>query len=241
MVSGLFKMSDNFASLKKLLAQHAQASSYNAQMFFKTEPGSYGAHDKFLGIKNPVLRALAKQFKDISYEEIVELLKSEYNEERLLALFFLVDHYDRGDRLEKEKVFELYVQHMDQVNNWNLVDCSAYCIVGAHTYAGFASSDFLYELIGSKSLWRRRIGMVSTWFFIRKSSTELTMQLAAKLLKDQHDLMHKAVGWMLREAGKKDESALRLFLDQHAKSMPRTMLRYALEKFPEQDRKKYMA
>ncbi len=227
--------------LKNLLQQYAQNSSYKADMFFKTQPGSYGAHDKFLGIKNPVLHALAKEFRDLCDEGVVELLHSEYNEQRLLALFLLVDRYQRGDDATKEKVFQLYMQHVDRVNNWNLVDGSAHYIVGAHVYAGHKSTELLHELVVSENLWHRRIGIVATWYFIRKNSLDLTIQLSTKLLKDQQDLMHKAVGWMLRESGKKDEAVLRNFLDEHAKIMPRTMLRYALEKFSADDRKKYMS
>lgn len=214
------------AELKALpkvpLAHHTYA--------FKTGPGEYAEHDRFLGIPVPPLRSLAKKYPDLSPSDIKTLLYSPYNEERLLALFILVKQYSSRDTKGKQSCFEFYLRHLDQVNNWNLVDSSAHWIIGAHLYARNEGHDVLTKLVGSPKLWRRRVGMVATWAFIRNGQLDWTFQLAERLLSDPEDLMHKATGWMLREAGKRDEAALRIFLDKHAACLPRTLLRYAIER-----------
>ncbi len=208
-------------------------------IFFKTGPGGYAEGDQFLGVKVPFLRRMAKEFIAISLDEVQEILSSKMNEERLLALFILVYKYEKSSSPElREKIYQFYLHHLIYVNNWNLVDASAHLILGAHLKD--KDRKILLKLAKSSNIWERRIAIVSTWYYIRKSDLEWTFKIASLLLKDSHDLIHKAVGWMLREAGKKDEKLLIHFLDQHADQMPRTMLRYAIEKFSDAERKKYM-
>lgn len=223
----------SYDQVHQLLQFHAAQSTYDATMFFKMEPGSYGAHDQFLGIKNPILRQIAKSCKSLPFDEIIQLLQSPYNEYRMLALFILVDRYQVADSLGRDKVYRLYVDHIDQVNNWNLVDASAHWIVGAHHFDGKIDRSELDDLVVSPSLWRRRIAIVATWYHIRKNSLDLTVYLIPKVLADKHDLMHKAAGWMLRELGKKDEQKLREFLKKYHLKMARTCLRYAIERLPD--------
>lgn len=206
---------------------------------FRTGPGDYAEHDKFLGVTNPTIRAIAKDHKLISLEEIQALLESEYNEERFLALVVLAEQYKKADTEQAEQLYRFYLSNMKYVNNWNLVDTSAHLIVGQHLLD--KNRDILVTLAQSGDLWERRIAMVSTWMFIRHGDFAWTYRLAEMLLLDEHDLMHKAVGWMLREAGKKDVNQLLAFLNLHAAIMPRTMLRYSLEKLPDVQRKHYMA
>lgn len=211
--------------------QHLRmTSTYDATRFFKTGPGSYSAHDKFAGIKNPTLRQLAKEFSKLSFDDISLLLNSEYNEYRFLSLCVLTNRYKKSDSVMRDEIYSFYMKHIDRVNNWNLVDTSAHLIVGAHFHSGKVSVDALEVLCASDVLWHRRIGIVATWYLIRNNSVDITFHLAKQLFKDKHDLMHKAVGWMLREAGKRDEQKLRNFLNVYAASMPRTMFRYAIEK-----------
>jgi len=192
--------------------------------FFKTGPGQYAQHEQFLGVRVPDLRRIAKQLKTLSLDEIETLLESPFNEKRFLALILLVDRYQKG---KQEEIYHFYLDHLDRVSNWNLVDASAHLIVGAHLIK--RDKAVLLELARSHDLWRRRVAIVATWFFIRKKELDWTFKLAEMLLGDEEDLMHKAVGWMLREAGKKDEKRLRSFLKEHEPKMPRTMYRYAIE------------
>lgn len=206
--------------------------------FFKTAPGSYADHDQFLGVKVPILRTIAQQYQDITFADIKELLYSPFNEERLLALIILVNNYHKAKAQDQSKMYHFYLDNIDQVNNWNLVDTSAPFIIGAHLYS--KEKHILTDLVHSHNMWKRRIAIVATLYFIRKNNLEWTFKLAEMLLSDNHDLIHKATGWMLREAGKKNESALTAFLDIHAAQMPRTMLRYAIEKLSENIKKSYM-
>ncbi len=207
-------------------------------VFFKTGPGDYAEHDQFLGIPTPKLREIAKRYRRISLDVIAELLKSPINEVRLLALMMLVERYQRSNRSIQTEIFRLYLSHISHINNWNLVDASAHYIVGAHLYS--QDKNLLIELASSNILWERRIAIVSTWYFIRKNEFEWTIKIAEILLSDKHDLIHKAVGWMLREMGKRDETHLILFLNQHVSQMPRTMLRYAIEKLGNEHKRMYM-
>lgn len=200
-----------------------------ARRFFKVSEGSYGAGDEFLGITAPDLRKIAKTYKDIELEIIAALLQSKYNEERLLALLILVHQYQNGDSDHQQRVYQFYLNKLDRINNWNLVDSSAHHILG-HYLWNKDDRSLLSKLAASTTLWERRIAIVATWYFIRKSELELTFKLARLLQNDPHDLIHKAVGWMLREAGKKDEAQLVSFLSDYGKQMPRTMLRYAMER-----------
>lgn len=201
------------------------------QRFYKTEPGGYAEHDRFLGTRVPDIRKLVIVYNDLSWIDLGRLLGSIYNEERLLALLILVNRYQKGDRLERDKVYHFYLKHRHRVNNWNLVDSSAHHIIGAYLFD--KPRDLLFHLGDSEHWWERRIAIVATWYFIRKNDFSSTLVLAQKLLQDEHDLMHKAVGWMLREVGKRDELLLRGFLKKHAHQIPRTLLRYAIERLPD--------
>jgi len=205
--------------------------------FFKTGPGEYGEGDRFLGIRVPDIRAVSKLDDGVS--DISALLHSGWHEERLLALLILVRRFGRGDGATKRAIFDLYLSETRWINNWDLVDQSAYQIVGGWLLD--RPRAILRELARSRSLWERRIAIVSTYAFIRAGDLGDTFSLSKKLLGDPEDLMHKACGWMLREAGKRDVAALEDFLEEHGPSMPRTMLRYAIEKFPEKRRKQYLA
>lgn len=220
--------------LKKSTKNTLLASGY----FFKITPGSYSEHDQFIGVNNPTLRAFAKEFQDLSLNDLQTLLESKINEERLLALFILVSHYKKAKGTAKDHFVAFYARNLKHVNNWNLVDASAHLILGAH----FLTTDktMLLELVQSTVMWERRIAIVATWTFIRKNQLEWTFTIAEKLLNDDHDLIHKASGWMLREAGKKDLTQLLAFLNAHNTKMPRTMLRYAIEKLPEEQRIHYL-
>jgi 3-methyladenine DNA glycosylase AlkD len=208
------------------------------QGFFKTGKGQYGEGDIFLGIKVPVLRALAKQHRNAKLEAIQTLLDSKYHEERLFALLLLMQFYQQADEAQQQTAYDLYLGNTHRINNWDLVDVSAPHIVGRHLQG--RPRNVLLTLARSSSLWERRIAIVSTFHFIRMNDFGDTLRIAEALLGDGHDLMHKAVGWMLREVGKRDLVAEEDFLLQHYSSMPRTMLRYAIERFPEPKRKNYL-
>jgi len=224
--------------IRALLRQAALQSPAPKGLFYKTGPGYYAAHDRFMGVNVPTLRNIAKMFPDLSLEELETLLKSKMNEERFLALVILVNQYQKASTLQKEVLYQFYRDNLRHVNNWNLVDASAHLILGVHLEG--KDKSVLSSLAKSKILWERRIAVVATWHFIRKGDLRWTFEMATLLLKDPHDLIHKAVGWMLREAGKRDEKQLMEFLDQYGKTMPRTMLRYAIEKFSEHRRKHYL-
>ena len=218
----------------------AVASKVPPGYFFRTGPGEYAEHDKFLGVTNPAVRLIAKEFKDLPLDDVQVLLESVYNEERFLGLVILTERFRRATPFDvKEEIFNFYIANVKHVNNWNLVDCSAHLILGP--FLMDRNRDLLDTLARSKSLWERRIAMLATLHFIRNKDYVWTYKLAEMLLNDEHDLMHKAVGWMLREAGKKDLAPLLQFLDKHASSMPRTMLRYSLEKLNTSQREQYMA
>ncbi len=206
--------------------------------FFKTGPGEYGEGDRFHGIRVPVTRRLAKRHRLASERTVISLLRSTFHEERLLAVLLLVDRYARGDAGEKQRVFDLYVANRRHVNNWDIVDSSAHLIVGPQLDA--ADTALLDELAESDSLWDRRIAMMATLHFIRGGNFRPTLRLAEGLLGDREDLIHKASGWMLREVGKRDVAVLRRFLVEHSTEMPRTMLRYAIEKLPADERRRWL-
>jgi 3-methyladenine DNA glycosylase AlkD len=210
----------------------------NLQRFFKTGKGEYGEGDIFYGIKVPLQRAIAKKHRDLSLSELQELLNSPVHEERLVSLFILVDQYGKGDEKMKEKIFNFYLKNTLKINNWDLVDLSAPKIVGAHLFN--RDKSILFKLAGSSNLWEKRIAILSTMFFIKNLHFETTLKISEILLKDKHDLIHKGVGWMLREVGNKDLAVEEKFLKKYYRQMPRTMLRYAIEKFPETKRKAYL-
>lgn len=211
--------------------------------FFKTKKGEYGEGDIFLGVMVPQQRKIAAKFKNLSFKEIEKLLKSEIHEERLTGLIILVNQYKSGDEISREKIFKFYLENISRVNNWDLVDLSCRDIVGDYLVSRFQKRKILYKLAklkNPKNICQRRIAIVSSWAFIRANDFKDTLRLAKILFNDSHDLIHKAVGWMLREIGKKDEKVLRKFLNKNSHKMPRTTLRYSLEKFSEKDRKKYL-
>jgi 3-methyladenine DNA glycosylase AlkD len=206
--------------------------------FFKTGPGEYGEGDIFIGVKVPEIRALAHTFHTLGRKEVISLLKSPVHEERLLALFILIKQYTCGTTAEKEKIIKLYLKHTSRINNWDLVDLSAPKLLGDHLKN--KPRTLLDQLARSTNIWERRIAIVSTFAFIRTGEINDTFRIADMLLSDEEDLIHKAAGWMLREAGKKDRKALEDHLRPRYKKMPRTMLRYAIERFPRPLYKKYL-
>ena len=225
--------------LKKDLKQLAdKKKSLVLQRFFKTGKGEYGEGDVFLGINVPQSRKLAIKFKYLSFSEISELLRSKIHEERLIALLILVNNFNIGDGNTKKKIYNFYLNNTKYINNWDLVDQSADKIVGA--YLINKPKDILLELARSKNLWERRIAIVATYQLIKNGHFDATLKISELLLQDKHDLIQKAVGWMLREAGKRDLKTEIQFLNKYYKKMPRTMLRYAIEKFPEKTRKEYL-
>ena len=202
--------------------------------FFKTGKGEYGEGDRFLGVTVPNIRAIAKQYKNISLNEIRELMQSEWHEVRLCALLIMVEKSKKKDEALRQQLFDLYLSQTDRINNWDLVDLSCRFIVGE--YLLDKSRDILYQLAQSPLLWDNRIAIVSTYAFIRKGQLEDTYALSDLMMYHPHDLMHKAIGWMLREAGKRDSERLYDYVMSHRADMPRTMLRYAIEKFSPKER-----
>lgn len=207
------------------------------QKFFKTGKGQYGEGDLFIGLTVPQSRKIAVKYKDLSYNDIEDLLKSPYHEERLIALLVLVNKFQTQE-MEQRRVYDFYLRHAKLVNNWDLVDLSSDKIVGSFLID--KPRDILYKLANSKNIWERRIAMIACYSFIKDKQYEEGLKIAEILLNDEHDLIQKAVGWMLREIGKRDEKSLVSFLKIHSKQMPRTSLRYAIERFPESTRKKYL-
>lgn len=225
---------------------HALANkkiTQNSQRFFKTGPGQYGEGDQFLGIRVPVLRTLAKKGQDLSLAEVENLLHSKWHEARSLALMILVLKAEKARKKNLknfEEYVDFYLKNRAFVNNWDLVDGSAPYILGHDLLLHPHKRELLYRYVKSKILWERRIAVLATFTLLKAGDFKDILALAQELLNDKEDLMHKAVGWMLRELGKKDEQVLRKFLDEHTPRMPRTMLRYAIEKFSEKDRKYYL-
>jgi 3-methyladenine DNA glycosylase AlkD len=206
--------------------------------FFKTGPGEYGEGDRFRGIRVPQLRKLARQHRGLELSSVRRLLASQYHEDRLLSLLILVERYARGTDAERERIYNLYVESLGRVNNWDLVDSSAEHIVGA--WLEDRSKQPLYLWARSSSLWERRVAIMASFHYVTQHEFAVTLKLAGLLLKDEEDLIHKAVGWMLREIGNRDRAAEEVFLKRHYRRMPRTMLRYAIEKFPERRRQAYL-
>ena len=208
------------------------------QRFFKTGKGEYAENDKFIGVVVPQTRLVSRQFQELGFTDLQKLLKSKIHEERLLALLILVRQFQKSDRVMKKKVYAFYLRHIRFINNWDLVDLSSHQIVGA--YLEDKNRAILYKLVKSPHLWDRRIAMVSTYSFIRGRDYKDTLKLAEALLGDKEDLLHKAAGWMLREVGKRDEKVLEKFLSEFCARMPRTMLRYSIERLSESKRRYYM-
>jgi len=210
----------------------------HSQRFFKTGPGEYGEGDRFLGIRMPVLRGEAKRLGGLSLAQCLKLLRSPFHEARLLALLLLARRFEQGDEEERDTLFRHYLEHTAYINNWDLVDSSAPAIVGGHLARRDRSP--LDRLAASPDLWERRIAVLACLHFIRQDDFRDALRLCAALLRDPEDLIHKATGWMLREIGKRDGAAARAFLERHSRRMPRTMLRYAIEKFPPGERQRYL-
>jgi len=228
-------LKDIQAKLQKL-ANPEQAKTL--QRFFKTGPGEYGEGDLFLGIRVPELRKLAKAYHHISTAAVSGLLESPIHEKRMLALLILIDKFKKGGDQEQKKVYELYLKNVRFINNWDLVDVSAGHIVGAYLMGRNKAP--LYRLAKADNLWERRIAIIATFAFIKQDRFSETLKISKTLLQDKEDLIHKAVGWMLREVGKRDLVTIETFLKEHYRKMPRTMLRYAIEKFPELKRQRYL-
>ena len=208
------------------------------QRFFKTGAGEYGEGDVFIGIKVPPLRKMAAEFQHTPLKIVRALLKSRIHEERTLALMILVRQFGRADESMQKQIYEFYLAHTMFINNWDLVDGSAPYILGPFLWKRDRKQ--LHAFAGSASLWERRIAIISTFYFIRQNDFDDALRIAERLLADEHDLIHKAVGWMLREIGKRNVEVEESFLKLHCRTMPRTTLRYAIERFPESKRKKYL-
>jgi len=229
------KHTDIIDALSKI-ATPTQAKTI--QWFFRTAEGEYAEHDQFIGVTTPELRKVANHFTDIELAELEKLLASPIHEHRSTALHILVMKYKKGNVHERERIANFYIEHLSQVNNWDLVDLSARDILGAYLFARDRS--FLDELARSEDLWRRRIAIVATHFFIQHDEFQDTFRIAEIHIGDAHHLIHKATGWMLREVGKRNTLELVRFLRQHQVVMPRTMLRYAVERFPEDERTRFL-
>ncbi|OHX66335.1 DNA alkylation repair protein [Flammeovirga pacifica] len=208
--------------------------------FFKAFPGGYGEGDHFMGISMPNIRIVAKEaYMECNINEISELLKHTYHEVRMCGLVMLIHHYTKK-KIPQEEIIQCYLNHLDYVNNWDLVDTSCYKLLGRYIYEGKMSSDILYELSESNEMWRIRVAIVATLYMINKDDYKIAFDLCERHLNHDHDLIHKAVGWMLKEIGKRNEDAERDFLDKHYHKMTRTTLRYAIEKMDERVRQAYL-
>ena len=223
---------------KELCTIADRQAAEQLQRYFKTGAGEYGEGDRFLGVRVPRLRRLAKGYRTLPLDACTELLRSPWHEERLLALLIFVAQYRNGDAEVRSTIHERYLAHTRYVNNWDLVDASAEHLVGAHITP--ADTGLLFRLARSSTVWERRIAIMSTFYWIKRNEFAPTLAVAELLLADPHDLIHKAVGWMLREIGKRDLPSEEAFLAAHYRRMPRTMLRYAVERFPEERRQQYL-
>jgi 3-methyladenine DNA glycosylase AlkD len=231
----------SFLKLQKEIRSHANpAKAEVLRRFFKTGKGEYAEGDIFLGIMVPVQRVIAKKFADLSLSDTEKLLHSKYHEERLIALFILVHHFEKGDEKTRAKIFSMYLANTKHINNWDLVDLSAPKIVGEFLFKEGKGIAVLKKLARSADLWERRIAVLATFQYIKYNCLEEPLAIAEMLLEDKHDLIHKSVGWMLRETGKRNLRALEDFLEKHADTMPRMMLRYAIEKLEETERQKWL-
>ena len=232
-------MNNQVANIKYEIRKLAnKKTAKHSQRFFKTGKGQYGEGDIFLGIRVPVLRKIVKKFRRISLAEVSKLLESKFHEERLLSILMLVNLFNSGDEDDQELIYELYLDKTKFINNWDIVDISAGNIVGEFLFEKDKAP--LYRLVFSENLWERRIAIVATFYFIRNDEFDDTLKIAEILFSDKEDLIHKAVGWMLREVGKRVIEIEEEFLEEHYLKMPRTMLRYAIERFPETRRKMYL-
>lgn len=229
----------NLIELRKEIKKQANPKQASIlQRYFKTGKGEYGEGDIFYGIKVPIQRKIVKQIKDLSLKDLQVLILSKVHEERLIALLILVVQFKKSDETKRKRIFKFYIKNRKRINNWDLVDLSAPNIIGE--YLLDKEKDLLYQFALSNNLWEKRMAILSTFTFIRNNLFEDTLAISQILLNDKHDLIHKAVGWMLREVGKREVKVEEEFLRQHYKTMPRTMLRYAVEKFPENKRRSFL-
>ena len=226
--------------IKQLKAAGSSERARNLSRFFKTAPGEYGAGDLFLGLTVPQIRAIVKDHANLPLGEIKILLASKYHEVRLAGAMFLVEQARGADRQTKKQLAEFYLKNLKRINNWDLVDLSAPTVVGEYLLIASAERKILRKLSKEKNMWARRVAMLATFPFIRGARFNETLVLAERYLRDREDLMHKATGWMLREVGKRDDAALKKFLANHARIMPRTMLRYAIERLTPAERRYFM-
>lgn len=224
--------------IKELKALADPEKAEHSKRFFKASPGEYGEGDQFLGIKVPEQRKVAKKFREMELEEVAKLLHKKYHEVRLTAAYLLVYKVEKGDQQTLKEVVQCYLENLEGINNWDLVDSSCHKILGP--YFEDKERDLLYDFARSEDLWKKRIAMITCYHFIRNEDFEDALNIAEILVNDDHDLIHKAVGWMLQEVGKRDLAAEESFLKKHYQTMPRTMLRYAIEKFDEPLRLKYL-
>ena len=223
---------------KKLRSMRDADIAAHSMRFFKTGKGEYGEGDKFLGIRVPVLRKCVREYRDTPLEEVNKLLSTGYHEERLFALLLLVNQFSRANEIQQKSIYDFYLNNTKYINNWDLVDSSAHQIVGSYLF--HQKRTVLSRLAKSNDLWERRIAIIATYHFIKQQQFADTLKISRQLLSDPEDLIHKAVGWMLREVGNRDIDVEMEFLNPRYKKMPRTMLRYAIEKFPEKKRKSYL-
>jgi 3-methyladenine DNA glycosylase AlkD len=227
------------AEIRRRLRKHARPQRIPIlRRFFKTGPGEYGEGDVFIGVKVPGVRTVCRECSEVSLTAVKQLLRSPVHEERLLALLILVQAFKSASEVERRRIYKLYLAHTAFINNWDLVDATASQIVGAFLHT--RSKAPLTRLARSKLLWERRIAIIATFDYIARGEFDETFRIADLLLHDDHDLIHKAVGWLLREIGKRDGELERAFLSTRYKTMPRTMLRYAIERFPDVERRRYL-
>jgi 3-methyladenine DNA glycosylase AlkD len=224
---------------KKLRTAGSREKAMVLQRFFKTGAGEYAEGDKFIGVKVPDTRKIAREHQDLKVKDLLVLLKSYLHEERLLALLIIIGQFGKAGKKDRTRLYRLYLRNTRYINNWDLVDLSAPQIIGA--YLADKDKKPLYGLVRSKSLWERRIAIIATFNFIKDGDFRETLSLAEMLLTDKEDLIHKAVGWMLREVGKRDREKLEEFLGKYTPQMPRTMLRYAIERLPEGKKSHYLS
>lgn len=223
---------------KELRSLADPARAAGASRYFKTGKGEYGEGDVFLGIRVPILRKMVSNYLNMPLGQVLEILQSIYHEERMFALLLMVKQFDMGDETRRKQLYQAYLRHTRFINNWDLVDCSAHLIVGKYLIE--KDKQVLIKMAKSKNLWERRISILSTFYFVKSDQYQTSLDIALLLLNDMHDLIHKAVGWMLREIGNKDIKTEMKFLDKHYQYMPRTMLRYAIEKLPDDLRLSYL-
>ena len=237
----IYPMTRLFKELKQYASPARKKSN---ERFFKTGKGEYGEHDQFLGVRVPDIRKVAKDNLAMDFSEVQKNIESRFHEVRLCAIIILVEKNKQArknrDRALQKQILDFYLRNLDYVNNWDLVDVSAYYIVGQALIDGLEKKKLLDNLVQSENLWKRRVGIVATWAFIRKGDIDIILRLSKKLLDDKEDLMHKAVGWMLREAWKRDAQRVEDFLRVHYHTLPRTTLRYAIERMREDKRKQFL-